>query len=106
MRFVPIQACMAAARARNRFPRPPLWVRAIVTAIVIGVPMWWLVQWHDRVANERRLGAVASQIARRHVTVHCPGVIGRLLRYDLVEGSVAFDAQGRPSDEAELRAFP
>ena len=58
---------MASARARDRFPRPPMWVRG---------------------------------------TVHCPGAIGRVLRYDIVEGTVAFQAQGRPADEAELRASP
>src|SRR6476661_5886486 len=92
--------------ARTRSPRAPLWVRAIVAAIVIGGPLAWLVQWHDRVVNEHRLGAIASQIAGRHVTVHCPGVIGRALRYDIVEGTVQFDAQGRPADETKLRAFP
>ncbi len=92
--------------ARTRSPRAPLWVRGIVAAIVIGGPLAWLVQWHDRVVNEHRLGAIASQIAGRHVTVHCPGVIGRALRYDIVEGTVQFDAQGRPADETKLRAFP
>jgi hypothetical protein len=81
-------------------------VRGIVAAIVIGGPFAWLVQWHVRVVNEHRLGAIASQIAGRHVTVHCPGVIGRALRYDIVEGTVQFDAQGRPADETKLRAFP
>jgi hypothetical protein len=93
-------------QARTRSPRAPLWVRGIVAAIVIGGPLAWLVQWHGRVVNERRLGAIAAQIAGRHVTVHCPGVIGRALRYDIVEGTVQFDAQGRPADETKLRAFP
>ena len=92
--------------ARTRSPRAPLWVRGIVAAIVIGGPLAWLVQWHDRVVNEHRLGAIASQIAGRHVTVHCPGVIGRALRYDIVEGTVQFDAEGRPADEPKLRAVP
>ncbi|HEX4690956.1 MAG TPA: hypothetical protein VH276_09695 [Solirubrobacteraceae bacterium] len=92
--------------ARTRAPRTPLWVRGIVAAIVIGGPLAWLVQWHGRVVNEHRLGAIASQIAGRHVTVHCPGMIGRALRYDIVEGTVQFDAQGRPADETKLRAFP
>src|SRR3954454_23634953 len=91
---------------RSRFPATPLWVRALVGAVLIGLPAWWLLQWHGRVVNEHRLGAIASQIAGRHVTVHCPGVIGRALRYDIVEGTVQFDAQGRAADETKLRAFP
>jgi hypothetical protein len=94
------------AQARTRTPRAPLWVRGIVAAMVVGVPLFGLVTRHDRVVNEHRLGAIASQIAGRHVSVHCPGVIGRALRYDIVEGSVQFDAQGRPADETKLRAFP
>jgi hypothetical protein len=31
-------------------------------------------------------------------------VLGRILSWDIVEGSVRFDAQGRPGDVAELRA--
>ena len=40
------------------------------------------------------------------MTVHCPGVIGRALRYDIVEGTVQFDPEGRPANETKLRAFP
>jgi hypothetical protein len=31
-------------------------------------------------------------------------VLGRVFAYDIVEGSVQFDAQGRPSDTADLRS--
>ena len=34
-----------------------------------------------------------------------PGVVGHILTWDTVEGSVQYDAEGRPSDEAKLRAF-
>lgn len=90
----------------SRFPRTPLWVRALVTVVVIGVPSWWLLQWHDRVVNEHRLAAIASQIAGRHVTVHCPGPIAGALSYEIVEGTVQFDANGRPADHTDLRAGP
>lgn len=91
-------------RSRTRVPTP-LWVRAIVVVLAIGGPVWWLVQWQDRVGNERRLGAIASQIAGRPVHVRCPGVIGRLVGWDTVEGSVAFGADGLPADVTKLRAF-
>ena len=46
--------------ARTRSPRTPLWVRAIVAAIAIGVPSAGLMQWHDRRVNEQRLDTIAS----------------------------------------------
>jgi hypothetical protein len=92
--------------ARFGSPRAPLWVRGLVAAVVIGGPLWWVLQWHDRVVNQHRLGAIASQVAGRHVTVSCPGVIATHFSYETLEGSVAFDQQGRPGDEAKLRASP
>jgi hypothetical protein len=89
---------------RARVPTP-LWVRAALVALTIGGPAWWLAQWRDRVGNEHRLAALASQIAGRPVRVRCPGVIGRLIGWDTVEGSVNFDAEGRPADETKLRPF-
>jgi hypothetical protein len=83
----------------------PLWVRTLVCVALVGGPGWWALQWHDRTVNERRLAAIASQIAGRPVHVRCPGVVGRLLGWDTVEGSVAFDAAGRPADVTKLRTF-
>jgi hypothetical protein len=104
-RLEPAHPAADTAHMRTR-PATPLWVRALIVLVVAGGPGWWLVQWHDRVVNQRRLAAIASQIAGRPVHVRCPGVIGRTFAYDLVEGTVAFDAQGRPADVTELRARP
>jgi hypothetical protein len=82
----------------------PLWVRAIVVALLVGAPGWWLLRFHDRRVNEHRLAAVASVIAGRPVSIHCPGPIAGALAWDFLEGSVQFDSQGRPSDTADLRA--
>jgi hypothetical protein len=61
----------------------------------------------DRVGNEHRLSAIASQIAERPVKVHCPGIIERrLFAPDTVDGTVRFDEDGRPSDTTDLRATP
>ena len=35
--------------------------------------------------------------------VSCPGPVGRLFGWDIVEGSVRFDAGGRPADETKIR---
>jgi hypothetical protein len=92
-------------RART-FPATPLWVRAIVLALAVGVPGWLALEHHDRVVNQNRLSVIASEIAGRPVRVHCPGVLGRALSWDTVDGSVRFDAAGRPSDRADVRARP
>jgi hypothetical protein len=91
---------MPAAR-----PSTPAWVRAAIVTALVGGPGWWLAERRDRAGNEARLGAVASAIAGRDVRVRCPGVVGRVLSWDTVEGSVQFDAQGRPAGEARLRTF-
>jgi hypothetical protein len=85
---------------------PPPWVRATVVAVLVGAPLWGLVQHRDRSGNQQRLGAVASEIAGRPVRVHCPGVLRRLFPWDTVRGSVRFDAAGRPGDEARLQTTP
>ena len=86
-------------------PATPIWVKLALAIVLAGGPAWWLVQRHDRIGNERRLAAIASEIAGRQVQVRCPGVIGRIFSYDTVEGSVRFDANGRPADETRLRVF-
>ena len=89
---------MRTARATT-----PIWVKLAIAAVCIAAPAWWLAQRQDRVVNEERLRAVASTIAGRPVQVRCPGVYGRIFSWDIVEGSVRFDASGRPSDETRLR---
>jgi hypothetical protein len=89
-------------------PRPrvatPLWVRAAVVVVLVGGPGWLLLGFQDRLGNQGRLAAVASEIAGRPVQVRCPGVIGRVFSWDIVEGSVRFDANGRPADDTRMRA--
>jgi hypothetical protein len=89
-------------RARQR---TPIWVKLLLLAVLVGGPAWWLSERHDRLDNEARLGEIASAIAGRDVSVRCPGVVGHILTWDTVEGSVQYDAEGRPADEAHLRAF-
>jgi len=88
------------------FIATPLWVKALLAIVLLGGPAWWLADRHDRMVNEQRLGAIASAIAERPVEVKCPGMFARLFLFETVEGSVAFDADGRPVDEARLREGP
>ena len=87
-------------------PRTPLWVRATIVVAFAALTAWLTAVHLDRVGNQRRLSAIASEIAGRPVKVHCPGVLARHIEYDIVEGSVEFDAQGRPSDTTDLRPGP
>ena len=82
-----------------------MWVKVAVAVVVVGGFGWWIAQRQDRVGNEARLSRIASAIAGRDVHVRCPGAVERLAAWDTVEGSVQFDAAGRPADEAKLRAF-
>jgi hypothetical protein len=82
-----------------------VWVKLAVALVITGPPGWWLVDRQDRLGNEGRLGDIASAIAGREVNVRCPGVVGKVLSWDIVEGSVRFDAEGRPADETRLRKF-
>jgi hypothetical protein len=84
-------------------PRTPLWVKLAIAAVFGSALVWWIADRQDRRGNERRLSAIASQIAGRDVRVSCPGPIGRLIGWDIVEGSVRFDADGNPHDETKIR---
>jgi hypothetical protein len=87
----------------RRYPGTPLWVKLTISALVVTALGWWIADRQDRRGNERRLSAIASQIAGRDVRVSCPGPVGRLLGWDIVEGSVRFDADGKPADETKIR---
>jgi len=90
---------------RTARPSAPAWVKLALVAVFVGGPGWWLMEHRDRVGNESRLSAIATAIAGRDVHVRCPGVTGRVLSWDIVEGSVRFDETGRPADETRIRAF-
>lgn len=73
-------------------------VFAVAAIPLLGI----LALQHQQRGNERRLAAVASQIAGRPVEVHCPGVLKELVDISPNSGSVYFDARGRPGDFTEL----
>src|SRR5687768_600653 len=83
------------------YPGTPIWVKLTICAAVVTALAWWVADRQDRRSNERRLSAIASQIAGRDVRVKCPGPIGRLFGWDIVEGSVRFRRrrQARRRDE-------
>src|SRR5215207_1782001 len=85
------------------YPGTPLWVKLTISALIVTALAWWVADRQDRRGNERRLSAIASQIAGRDVRVQCPGPVGRLLGWDIVEGSVRFGADGKPAEETKIR---
>jgi hypothetical protein len=88
---------------RRKYPTTPLWVKLAIAVTVGSAVAWWVADRQDRVGNEKRLSAIASQIAGRDVRVSCPGPIGRLFGWDIYEGSVRFTADGKPFDETRIR---
>lgn len=79
-----------------------------MTKLVLGLAVFGalvFVGWrHEQtVSLEHRLGAVASEVARRPVTVHCQGGTGALLDVGPELGTVQFDAQGHPADRTDLK---
>jgi hypothetical protein len=94
---------------RRRAVGTPLWVKALVTTLLIGVTSFWLADRHDRIGNEDRLAAIASEITGREVGVSCPGLLMRWLTLestDTLAGTVEFDGDGRPAGETKLRERP
>jgi hypothetical protein len=88
---------------RTAIPTTPLWVKLSIALALTGTLGWWVLDRTDRMGNQSRLSGIASQIAGREVKVRCPGPIGRALGEDQLEGSVRFDASGRPADDTRLR---
>jgi hypothetical protein len=88
---------------RRAHPTTPVQVKVALAAVVLAVAGWWLAGWRDLRGNERRLSAIAGEIAGRDVRVQCPGPVGRMFGWDIVEGSVRFDADGAPHDETKIR---
>ena len=86
----------------RRYPTTPLWLKLGVAVVLLGSVGWWALDRADRIGNEHRLAAIASQIAGREVRVRCPGPFWRVVGYDMVEGKVQVGADGRPADETRL----
>ena len=85
-----------AARADQRRVRL---ASLVVVLVLLGGVL--AAHWSKR-ANERRLAAVASELAGRDVSIHCQSFWGELLDISGQSGSVWFDHEGAPRDEAHL----
>jgi hypothetical protein len=75
-------------------------VALVLVAVGLGL---LLVQQRDAREQENRFAAIASEIAGRDVSVHCQGRVGAAFDATWEDGSVRFDAEGRPADSADLK---
>jgi hypothetical protein len=56
----------------------------------------------DRIRQQDRLAAIASELAGRDVGVHCPSFLGGLVDTHGEAGRVQFDASGLPANHTDL----
>lgn len=81
------------------------WSLATAAVVVVAAGLW-LHARSQRLEVEDRAAAVASVLAGRDVRITCPGPIKRRVLAEVLDGSVQFGADGRPSDTARLTARP
>ncbi|MEO8291232.1 MAG: hypothetical protein ABI649_09605 [Gaiellaceae bacterium] len=77
-------------------PLAPILAALIAPLLVV------LALQQDQRHNEHRLSEVAGEIAGRNVSVHCPGMLKRLVDISPNAGTVYFDGNGEPADFTEL----
>jgi hypothetical protein len=71
--------------------------------ILLAIPLLLIVAvQQEQRRNEHRLANIASDIAGRDVTVHCPGLLSRLADVSAQAGTVFFDEHGQPADFTDL----
>jgi hypothetical protein len=71
--------------------------------LVLAIPLLAIVAYQqNQRRTEHRLAGIASEIAGRHVDVHCPGLLARLADVSSHAGTVFFDERGEPADFTDL----
>jgi hypothetical protein len=79
-------------------------VRLIAVLLVVAAALMaaGFARHENRIREQNRLAAVASDLAGRKVGVRCPGFLSSLVDTSGEAGRVQFDADGRPADYADL----
>jgi hypothetical protein len=78
-------------------------LRLVALSLICVLVGLYLGPFRDRAEAERdALAEIATWIAGRPVSIHCPGTLERLTEVPPHDGSVAFSADGRPADFADL----
>jgi hypothetical protein len=78
-------------------------MRLLLLVLVAALAGLFLFQKHSKAAEESRLATIASEIARRPVSIRCQGAVGEAIDVTAEAGSVDFDASGRPADVADIK---
>jgi hypothetical protein len=79
-------------------------VRLIAALLVVAAALAALgfARREDRLREQDRLAAIASDLAGRKVGVRCPSFLSSLVDTSGEAGRVQFDESGRPADHADL----
>jgi hypothetical protein len=72
---------------------------ALLVLVAVGL---YLGPYRNRKSDEAELARIAGVIAGREVEVSCPGTLAKITEIGAEDGSVAFTADGHPTDEAKL----
>jgi hypothetical protein len=75
---------------------------AAVLLVVGALAAVGFARHEDRIRQQDRLAVIATELAGRHVGVHCPSFLGGLVDTHGEAGRVQFDASGRPADDTDL----
>jgi hypothetical protein len=76
--------------------------RILVAVAALAALGFYVGPYRDRQHDEERLAKIASVIAGRDVAVSCPGTLATLTEVSAHDGSVVFNPDGTPTDEARL----
>jgi hypothetical protein len=77
--------------------------RLLLLAVVAAGVVWYASGHAEAKRQQQRLGAIASEIAGRRVSIHCQSLGGELIDVSSEDGKVRFDGQGHPADHADLK---
>ncbi|MGH3022129.1 MAG: hypothetical protein ACRDNI_00605 [Gaiellaceae bacterium] len=76
--------------------------RLLAGVLLLAAVAVYLGPYRNGLQEEEALARIASVIAGREVRVDCPGTLAALTEVSAHDGSVRFQPDGRPGDEAKL----
>ena len=75
---------------------------AVLLVVVGSLVALGFARHEERLREQDRLGAIASDLAGRRVAVHCPSFVASLVDTRGEAGQVQFDETGRPANYMDL----
>ena len=77
-------------------------MRLLVVALLVATVAFVGFRLTEKRADERTFAAIAREIAQRDVSIRCQTLVGEIVDVDAEYGSVEFDGDGRPHNQARL----